>query len=96
MDLYFYRTHNGAETDLLITKGLRPLSCIEIKFSDAPRVPKGFEICIEDLKTENNFIISPSVDDYQIRHNIRVCSLSVFLSKYLKDLMHSVLSRQSC
>jgi uncharacterized protein len=86
LDLYFYRTHNGAETDLLLTKGLRPVSCIEIKFSDAPRIPKGFEICIEDLKTKSNFIIGPSVEDYQARYNIRVCSLYTFLSKYLNEL----------
>jgi predicted AAA+ superfamily ATPase len=86
LDLYFYRTHNGAETDLLLTRGLRPVSCIEIKFSDAPKVPKGFEICIEDLHTERNFIICPSVYDYQVRHNIRVCSLITFLEKYLAEL----------
>ncbi len=86
LDLYFYRTHNGAETDLLLTKGLQPASCIEIKFADVPRVPKGFEICIEDLKTNSNFIICPSTDDYQVRNNIRICSLYRFLEKYLNDL----------
>jgi hypothetical protein len=86
LDIYFYRTHNGAETDLLLTKGLQPVSCIEIKFTDAPRVPKGFETCIDDLKTRNNFIICPSVDDYQARHTIRVCSLYAFLEKYLNEL----------
>ncbi|MBP6978424.1 MAG: ATP-binding protein [Bacteroidales bacterium] len=86
LDIYFYRTHNGAETDLLLTKGLQPVSCIEIKFTDAPRVPKGFEICIDDLKTRNNFIICPSVVDYQARNTIRVCSLYTFLEKYLPEL----------
>jgi uncharacterized protein len=86
LDLYFYRTHNGAETDLLITKGPRPVSCIEIKFSEVPRVPKGFEVCIEDLKTKNNFIISPSAEDHQVRHTVRSCSLFTFLNQYLNEL----------
>jgi predicted AAA+ superfamily ATPase len=86
LETYFYRTHNGAETDLLLTKGLRPGSCIEIKFADAPRVPKGFEICIDDLKTAENFIIAPFADDRQVRNNIRLCSLHTFLFKYLPHL----------
>lgn len=86
LDVYFYRTHNGAETDVLLTRGLQPVCCIEIKFSDAPRVPKGFEICIDDLHTKNNFILCPTTDDYQVRHNIRVCSISIFLEKYLNSL----------
>ena len=86
LDIYFYRTHNGAETDLLLTKGLKPVSCIEIKFSDAPKMPKGFEVCIEDLNTKLNFIISPSSDDYMVKHNIRICPIQTFLEKYLKEL----------
>jgi hypothetical protein len=66
-----------------LTKGLRPISCIEIKFADAPKIPKGFEICIEDLDTKRNFIIGPIAEDYQARKNIRVCSLDVFLTTYL-------------
>jgi len=86
LDIYFYRTHNGAETDLLFTRGLTPMSCVEIKFSDIPRIPKGFEVCIEDLKTKINFIISPSSEDYLVKQNIRICSITTFLEKYLNDL----------
>jgi len=33
-ELFFYRTHAGAEPDLLHVKGLKPVSAIEIKFSE--------------------------------------------------------------
>ncbi|MCK4749617.1 MAG: hypothetical protein KAT15_21330, partial [Bacteroidales bacterium] len=29
IDLYFYRIHNGAECDLVLVKGLQPISAIE-------------------------------------------------------------------
>jgi len=85
-ELYFYRTHHGAEADLLITRGIQPIACLEIKFSGAPSVPKGFLNCIEDLGTERNFIISPLAEDHLVKHNIRICSLSGFLKEYLPSL----------
>jgi uncharacterized protein len=85
-ELYFYRTHNGAEADLLITRGIEPLACLEIKFSGAPSVPKGFLNCIEDLGTERNFILSPLSEDHLVRENIRICSLNKFLEEYLPSL----------
>jgi uncharacterized protein len=85
-ELYFYRTHHGAESDLVITKGIQPVACVEIKFSDAPAIPKGFLNCIEDLGTNKNFIISPLAEDRLARHDIRICSLKVFLKEYLPSL----------
>ena len=86
-DLYFYRTHNGAESDLVITHGNTPITCIEIKYTVAPKVPKGFLISVEDLKTRRNFIIIPRSDTYPIAKNITVCSLIDFLSKHVKSII---------
>lgn len=81
--LYFYRTHNKAEIDLLLVKGLQPVSCIEIKYTSAPKISKGMMNCIDDLKTKNNYIITPLSDDYLVKENVQVCSLESFLMKYL-------------
>ncbi|MEA3445289.1 MAG: ATP-binding protein [Bacteroidota bacterium] len=86
LDLFFYRTHNGAETDLVLTKGLVPVSCIEIKFSSAPKIAKGFYTCIDDLKTENNFVITPHSDNYPIKNNIMVCNIKSFIYDFLPDI----------
>ena len=84
-EMYFYRTHAGAELDLLLVKGLKPHLAVEIKFAGRPRVTKGLISSIETLKTENNYIIiSIPNEDYQIKENITVCGLDVFLGKYLK------------
>lgn len=87
LDMYFYRTHNGTECDLLLVKGILPVASIEIKYSATPSVTKGFTFAIDDLKTKANFIITPDSDDYPIRDNIRVCSLMRFITKYLTELI---------
>lgn len=85
MDMYYYRTQNGAEVDVVLVKGNQPVACIEIKLSNAPAVSRGFYNCIDDLETTKNYVITPSSDNYPIK-NIWVCSLEDFLKKYLVDL----------
>lgn len=82
-DMYYYRTHNGAEADIVLVRGLKPVSAIEIKFSSSPLVSKGFHIAIDDLGTKENYIITPSSEDYLKTKNIRVCNLTDYLSEYL-------------
>jgi len=83
IDLYFYRTHNGAECDLVLVRGLQPISAIEIKYTSAPRISKGFLIAIEDLGTRDNYIITPYSDTYLRSENLRVCSLIEYLDQYI-------------
>ena len=84
-ELFFYRTHAGAEPDLLLVKGLKPISAIEIKFSENPKITKGFISSIETLKTKNNFIIIPNQnEDYKMKGNITICGFDIFLETYLQ------------
>ena len=41
---YFYRTHQGAECDLVLTASSKPVYAIEIKYSAAPTLTKGNKI----------------------------------------------------
>lgn len=86
LDMYFYRTHQGTEADLVLVKGMKPIACIEIKLSTAPQISKGFYQSIADLKTKNNFIVMPSGDSYNTKEKITICNLSEFLNNYLKEL----------
>ncbi len=81
--VYFYRTQNGAECDLVIAKSQKPIISIEIKYSSAPKLSKGSFYSFKDLQTENNYVITPNSDDYLIKENVRVCSLYQFLTKYI-------------
>ena len=84
--MFYYRTHQGTECDLVLVKGLKPLASIEIKYSSSPGITKSFTLAINDLRTKANFIITPDCDDYSIRKNVIVCSLKTFLSRHLKNL----------
>tara|TARA_R110001592_G_scaffold239288_1_gene499212 strand:- start:1910 stop:3067 length:1158 start_codon:yes stop_codon:yes gene_type:complete len=83
-DFYFYRTHRGAECDLLLADGTTVVYSIEVKYSSAPKVTKGYINAIDDVNAKQNFMITPSSDDYLIKENIRVCSLKAFIKNYLK------------
>lgn len=85
-EIYFYRTHQGAECDLVITLANRPLMAVEIKYTAAPSVSKGLRIAIEDLGTDNNFIVCLCDKDYPIAENITVCNLEAFIKTYLNAL----------
>ncbi len=86
LSLYYYRTHHGAETDIVLVKGNKPLCCIEIKLGNAPAVSRGWHEVVKDLKTKHNYIVTPSSEDYPFNRNARVCSLPVFLKQYLPEI----------
>jgi hypothetical protein len=86
IDLYFYRTHQGTEMDLVFTRGLNVIATAEIKYSNSPQLTKGNFQAIEDLNSSNNFIITPSSDDYLLKEHLRVCSLKAFILNHLPVL----------
>jgi predicted AAA+ superfamily ATPase len=86
LDMYYYRTHAGAEIDLVLCKGLEPVASIELKYSSNISLTKGFYNAVEDLGTKNNFVINPINDDYPLDNNTRVCGVIEFISKYLGNL----------
>lgn len=81
--MYFYRTHQRTEVDLVITKGYQVVATAEIKYSNSPSLSKGNFLAFEDLKAPINYIITPSSDDYLFKENIRICSLTAFVNTYL-------------
>jgi predicted AAA+ superfamily ATPase len=83
---FYYRTHHGAEADLVLVKGINPVAVIEIKLSNAPEISKGFYHCISDLKAKDSFIITPQSDDYSV-NNIHICSLIKFLKNHLPKII---------
>jgi predicted AAA+ superfamily ATPase len=82
-EMYFYRTHQGAECDLVLTIANKPEIAVEIKYTSAPRISKGLRTSIDDLGTRKNFIICLSKEEYPIAENIKVCNIDIFINKYL-------------
>jgi predicted AAA+ superfamily ATPase len=83
---YYYRTQHGAEADLVLVKGVKPIACIEIKFSKAPVPSAGFYQCVEDLKTKQNWLVYAGRDEYKNKERITFTSLELFLTKHLRKL----------
>lgn len=86
VDLYFYRTHQGTEVDLVFTRGITVLATAETKYSNSPQITKGNYQAFNDLKSPINYVITPSSDDFQFNKNVRVCSMHTFLFNYLPSL----------
>jgi predicted AAA+ superfamily ATPase len=84
--LFYYRTHAGAEIDLLIVspKGLK--IGIEIKLSNAPTISKGFYECRQDLNTDFNYVIIPKGERYAKNDAVWVIDLFQFLETELPKL----------
>jgi predicted AAA+ superfamily ATPase len=86
IDLWFYRTHQGTEVDLVFTKGLKIVATAEIKYSNSPQLTKGNLQAIADLNAPINFVITPSSDDYLFKERIRICSITTFIKDHLTSI----------
>jgi len=91
VDLHFYGTHNGTEIDLIMVKAQKPFLAIEIKFSNSPKVSKGFHIGCTDLGITKKYVITPHSDTYPAANGTMVMSLWEFLKK-LGDDSKNILS----
>lgn len=72
---YFYRTHDGAEIDLLLERGGQPEIAIEVKRSSAPTVDKGFGLACDDLKVSQRYVVYPGEETYPVRQGAQAIGL---------------------
>jgi len=84
--LYYYRTHNGAEVDLIIAHGNNAMATVEIKHSVTPDLTKGYYESIADINAPKNYIICTGKVKWKLKDNIIVCSLEDFLKNELPNL----------
>ena len=86
---FYYRTHDGSEIDLVLIKGIKPIACIEIKYSTSPTVSKGLTESIKDLNSKNNYIVTPSKENsYFINKQVEVVGLTSFLADILPNIIN--------
>lgn len=74
-DAYFWRTHEGAELDLLIMRGGKRYG-FEIKLSDAPTLTKSMHIALKDLGLARLFVVYPGAESYPLHDRIDVVSIT--------------------
>lgn len=84
-EMYFYRTQDGAEIDLLVRRNGHWLLAAEIKLTNSPVLTKGSYLAKEDLQIETLHVITPGADTYQIAEGVEVTSLKTILDFLLKS-----------
>lgn len=72
---YTYRTHAGAELDLVLERAGKPWAAIEIKRSTAPTLGRGFEVACTDLGIENRYVVYPGTQSFPMRHGAMAMGL---------------------
>lgn len=84
---FYYRTHDGSEIDLVLVKGVKPICCIEIKWSQSPSITKSLTESIKDLKCKSNYIIIPHDEaPIPLRKDIQSVGFIHFMNSILPKL----------
>jgi uncharacterized protein len=71
----YYRTHDGAEIDLVFEGAGRPEMAFEIKRSSAPRIEPGFAIACDDISVQKRYCVAPVRDAYPAKNGVLVMPL---------------------
>ncbi|MBN9462628.1 MAG: ATP-binding protein [Burkholderiales bacterium] len=82
--LGFYRTAAGAEMDIVVQAGQRCLG-IEVKFSSAPTVSKGFWRARDDLRPLRTVVVAPVERRFPLKDGVDVVPVSA-LAELLDEL----------
>jgi uncharacterized protein len=75
-EAYFWRTHAGAELDLLLLKNGKRIG-IECKRMDAPRLTPSMHITLDDLQLDRLLVIYPGPHSYRMADHIQTVPLKM-------------------
>jgi predicted AAA+ superfamily ATPase len=67
---YFWRTHAGAEVDLLLDVG-RAIIPLEVKLSGTPSASRGLRECMKDLSCPVGFVLHGGEDSFPLGRGVR-------------------------
>lgn len=74
-ECYFWRTHDGAELDLLVCQGGKKIG-FEFKYGDLVKITPSMRFAINDLKLETLTVITPGEKNYKLSNDITVKGLA--------------------
>lgn len=72
---FFWRTHAGAELDLLWHSGGRAWG-IEFKYADAPTLTRSMRSVIDDLSLHHLWVVYPGADTYALSDKVTVIPIT--------------------
>lgn len=74
-ECYFWRTHTGAEIDLVVTRGSLRRG-FEVKRADSPRVTPSMRIAMDDLGLARIDVVHTGEESYPLAKNIHAVAFS--------------------
>lgn len=75
-EAFFYRTHAGAELDLLAVRG-RTRFGFEMKYEDAPRLTRSMHVALQDLGLEHLWVVCPDGQPHPLADRVTVVPLTL-------------------
>jgi len=78
-----YRTHAGAEVDLVLETKSGDLIAVEIKRTLSPKLGVGFRESMKTLKASEGYLIIPQGEAFPLSSNVTAMSLAEFLTQKL-------------
>jgi predicted AAA+ superfamily ATPase len=78
----YFRTVDGAECDLVLSKSGVNKFAIEIKHSLSPKLSKGNTNSYNYIQAENNIVIIPEGNEYNLRKDVKAIGIKEFIYKY--------------
>lgn len=72
---FFFRTHAGAEIDLLLLDKKNRLIAVETKYSLSPALTRGFWNAYEDLACRKGFVVYPGDESYPLGKSVFALSI---------------------
>lgn len=82
---YAYRTHAGAELDLVLERAGKPWAAIEVKRATAPTLSKGFDVACGDLGIERRYVVYPGTQTFPMRHGAMAMGLPDLMAALQSD-----------
>lgn len=84
-EMYFYRTQDGTEADIVLVKANKVRYLIEVKLGAAEKVSKSMRQSMKDLQPEKLLIVSAKETDFLLDEQIQVLGPSA-LVRFLRQL----------
>jgi len=78
-EYFFWKTHNGAEVDLLWHDKGRLLGA-EFKYCDAPKLTKSMQIAVDNLNLKKLYVIYPGEKKYWLSNQVEAMNLITFIN----------------
>jgi uncharacterized protein len=85
---HFYRTHAGAELDLVLSLDSRTRIGVEIRYTAVPKLRPGMREAMKDLGCARGFLVTAGHESFPLASDVQVLPLGRFLEEILLPRFH--------